>query len=58
MNMYAIERFWGIYGPMALQFSATQPWLIGYNGETSWPSLGTLVFTRLWIDQELKDRSQ
>ena len=55
MNMYAIERFWGIYGPMALQFSATQPWLIGYNGETSWPSLGNLVFTRLWIDSELKE---
>ncbi len=54
LNMYAIERFWAIWGPMAPQYQATQPWLIGYNGEVGmW---GT-VFARLWVDQELKDKT-
>ena len=55
LDMYHIKQAWHIYGPLALQFSASQPWLKGYNGEST---LGTnnspLVFTRLWIDSELK----
>ena len=52
MNMYAIERYWNLYGPVALQHSASQPWLIGFNGETA---MAAVVFTRLWIDSELKE---
>ncbi len=54
--MYPIEKFWQIWGPMAPQFVAVQPWVIGYNGEML---LGNgqmnTVFTRLWIDSELKE---
>ena len=55
LNQYGIEQFYTIWGPMAPQFVAVQPWLIGFNGELS---LGggqyNTVFTRLWIDQDLK----
>ena len=56
MDMYAITRFWSIWGPVSPQFIVTQPWIKGYNGENS---LGggrqNLIFTRVWIDQELKE---
>ena len=55
LDQYAIEQFWTIFGPVAPQFMAVQPWVIGFNAE---PSLGdgryNSVFTRLWIDQDLK----
>ena len=55
LNQYGIEKFWTIWGGLAPQYVAVQPWLIGFNGETL---LGigqyTTIFTRLWIDQELK----
>ena len=53
MNMYAKERFWQVWGPVAPQYSAVQPWLVGYNGEVI--HRGVDVFARLWIDQELKE---
>ena len=56
MDMYAIERHWTVWGPIAPTFEATQPWLKGYNGEfrlgyavTNW------LLSRLWIDQDLKE---
>ena len=52
MNMYAIERFWRVWGPVAPTFSAVQPWLVGYNGEVV--HRGVDVFARLWIDSALK----
>ena len=56
LNQYVIEKFWLIWGPMAQQFVATQPWLVGFNGERA---LGYgqyhTIFTRLWIDSELKE---
>ena len=52
MNIYAIERFWRVWGPVAPQFSAVQPWLVGYNGEVI--HRGVDVFARLWIDSALK----
>ena len=56
INMYAIERHWNTYGPVSFQYSASQPWLIGYNGESAWgvPAASSFVFTRLWIDSDLK----
>ena len=55
LDQYAIEQFWTIFGPVAPQFMAVQPWVIGFNGE---PSLGdgryNSIFARLWIDQDLK----
>ena len=55
MDMYAIERHWAVWGPMAPLFDATQPWLKGYSGEfrLSFASKNW-VFARLWIDQDLK----
>ena len=44
-----------IWGPLAPQFQANQPWVKGFNGEFS---LGDLqyhtILARLWIDQDLK----
>ena len=56
LNQYAIEQFWTLFGPIAPMYSATQPWLIGFNGE-SMLGIGryTAVFTRVWIDSELKE---
>ena len=56
LDQYAIEKFWTIWGGMAPQYNAFQPWVIGYNGEGN---LGVgqvnTVFTRVWIDQDLKE---
>ena len=55
LNQYAIENFWTLFGPIAPEYTVVQPWIIGYNGEV-W--LGEnryiTVFSRLWIDSELK----
>ena len=41
---------------MAPLFHVSQPWLIGYNGEyLVGNGQNVTVFTRLWIDQELKE---
>ena len=56
LNQYAIEKFWLIWGGAAPQYFAVQPWIIGFDGDTM---LGAgqrnAVFTRLWIDQDLKE---
>ena len=55
MDMYAIERHWTVWGPIAPRFEATQPWLKGYNGEFRLGSAPkNWLFSRLWIDQDLK----
>ena len=55
LNQYGIEKFWTIWGPMAPQYLAVQPWIIGFNAELR---LGmgqyNTVFTRLWVDSQLK----
>ena len=55
MDMHYIKSVWGVPGTAVPQFNVTQPWVKGYNGE------GTLgggamrgIFSRLWIDQDLK----
>ena len=58
MDMYAIERHWCVWGPMAPLFEANQPWLKGYNGEGrsgSGAAPRNWLFARIWIDQELKE---
>ena len=45
-----------LWGPLAPQFQANQPWVMSYNGEFG---IGELQFhtilARLWIDQEMKE---
>ncbi len=54
-DMYAIQQKWFIWGSRTPQFSLNQPWVVGYSGETQLGSCGWgRVFTRLWIDQDLK----
>ena len=55
LNQYGIEEFWMIWTPNGPQFNAIQPWIIGFNNE-NWMGNGQVlvVFTRLWIDQDLK----
>ena len=44
-----------VWGPIAPQFNAVQPWVAGYAGETSLGAdEGMVIFSRLWFDQELK----
>ncbi len=54
-NDYITEKFWKIWGPETPQFQATQPWIVGFNGEMD---LGSTyhdpILARLWIDSELK----
>ena len=49
-----------IWGPKIPQFYASHPWVIGFNAEggLSVQSNNVAIFARLWIDQELKDKSQ
>ena len=55
LDMYGIEQFWQLFGPMGPQFSLTQPWVAGYNGESTLGWSGTnLVYARLWFDSSLK----
>ena len=54
-DMYAIQQKWFIWGSRTPQFNLNQPWVVGYSGETQLGSCGWgRVFTRLWIDQDLK----
>ncbi len=56
LDQYGIEKFWTIWGPMAPQYAAVQPWVIGYNGEKRLAAgQYTTIFSRLWIDSELKE---
>ena len=54
-DLRVAEMLWGIMGPLAPLFGATQPWIKGYNGETE---LGISVnkswLAYIWIDQDLK----
>ncbi len=55
LDMYGIEQFWHVFGPVGPQFSVTQPWVVGYNGEGSISENGhSTIFTRLWFDSSLK----
>ena len=56
MDMYAIEQHLQAWGPLAPEFTVHQPWVIGYNGEGGFGGAqNQVVFSRLWIDSELKE---
>ena len=55
-EQYIVANHWILWGGRVPHFQASQPWVKGYNGETN---LGfgmerTMMFSRLWIDQDLK----
>ena len=52
-DMYSTEQHWFIWGPKVPQFEATQPWVIGFNGEIFFGNTHA-PFERLWIDSALK----
>ena len=55
MDMRIIEQHWFLWGPLAPEFTVHQPWVIGYNAEGGFgASQNHVVFSRLWIDSELK----
>ena len=55
LDMYSIEQFWQLAGAVGPEFSVTQPWVAGYNGESTLGWAGTnLVYARLWFDSSLK----
>ena len=55
LDMYGIEQFWHLAGPVGPQFSLAQPWVVGFNGEASLANgMTTPVFARLWFDSSLK----
>ena len=54
-NMSIVENQWRIWGPETPQFQATQPWIVGYNGELRIGIGETQSFLAyLWIDSALK----
>ena len=54
-DMHMIKKHEDIWGPKVPQFTAVQPWVIGYNGEVEMTNQDrTSIYARLWIDQELK----
>ena len=55
-DMYFTENHWGIWGPQGPVFHFWQPWLGGYIAELNLGSGREMtVFSRLWVDQELKE---
>ena len=53
--MYWAEQHWTIAGPRVPSFNVTQPWVIGYSGEIELGEMDRMIiFSRLWIDQDLK----
>ena len=54
-DFYLIENHLFLWGPIASQSVVTQPWILGYNGETRLGDIDSYAsFARLWIDQEMK----
>ena len=54
-----VRQHFGLVKSISPRFSVNQPWVKGYNGESAM-GLGERnpFLARLWIDQELKDRTQ
>ena len=54
-DMAIVKQHNQIWGPLAPQLQASQPWLAGFNGEAGLGSIsGHTLMARLWIDQDLK----
>ncbi len=56
-NMLLLEHQTVVWGPEVPHFTATQPWVKGYNGEIriGHGQQSQNVLTRLWIDSEMKE---
>ena len=55
-DMYYVKQQWAVWGPRPPLYHFNQPWLGGYNGEyTLGGGMIDTVYSRLWIDQELKE---
>ncbi len=57
-DMFIIRNQFNVHGPKAPGFQFAHPWVIGWNGEILLGGATGSLFARLWIDQELKDRTQ
>ena len=57
MDRHALENFWHLWAaPMSPWFTVHQPWVMGYNSEGAFGGgQYHVVFSRLWIDGELKE---
>ena len=54
-DMAIVRQHNQVWGPLAPQLQANQPWLVGFNGEVGLGSIaGHPLMARLWIDQDLK----
>ena len=53
LDMYSIEQFWQLFGPIGPQFNLVQPWVAGFNGESTM-GWARAVFWRIWFDSSLK----
>jgi peptide/nickel transport system substrate-binding protein len=49
-DAYATAKYWGVKILPQVVYSAYQPWLKGYSGETY---LGGFEFARFWVDKDL-----
>ena len=55
-DMWLMENHIHLWGPTAPKFTAVQPWLKGYNGESMLGGDDRLVlFSRLWFDNALME---
>jgi len=56
MNLYGTQQFWCLGLPAEARFVGWQPWVKGFQGESSLSryELGGCVNARIWIDQDLK----
>ena len=54
-DMHEIAQYPQLWLANPIQYNAHQPWVRGYNGETSLgPENSAVILARLWIDQQLK----
>ena len=55
-DRYLIENHLYLWGPLMPQVAVTQPWIVGYNGESNLGDIDTYaIFARLWIDHAMKE---
>ena len=55
-DQYVAANHWILWGGRVPHFMAHQSWVKGYNGELSMGGMDrTAMFSRLWIDSELKE---
>ena len=55
IDLYLAKNHVLVWSPKPPQFNVSQPWIKGYNGEIDlgWGDR-SVIFSRIWIDQDLK----